>query len=181
MRASRLSRSLATGIDLAAGLALGLLLAPGPLGHYFSERAVVLLRIGQPETWFVGPMAMVIGILGELVFLLPLAVLLVLAPEALVGVSAGKLLFRLRTEAGDRGSRIARLAGRYLVKTLPLSVSVVALVTGVWAIEVVALLLALALTCQWIVACLLSLPLAHDRLAGTVVTRRSLGGGVRGR
>ncbi len=175
MRAGPLSRALASGLDLASGLTLGVLLAPGPLGEFFSARAVVLLRIGEPDSWFVGPVAMVIGILGELVFLLPLAVMLALAPEALGGAALGKLLLRLRIETVEGLTRRWRLATRYLVKTLPLQGTVVALLTGVWAIQVVVLLLAAVLLSEVFIASLRGTRGAHDRLAGTIV--RSLSGG----
>ncbi len=157
-------RLLATVVDAALGFLLGLALASTPLGYYFSARAVVLLRIGESGTWFQGPVAMVIGMFGELVFLLPFVLALALLPEAIGGRGLGKRVCALRI-VGAPGA----LAKRYLVKTSPLWLSVWALVSGAWLFEQIAIAAALGLVLGWLVPSLAGASSLHDRAAGTLL------------
>lgn len=165
-------RLLANLVDAVVGFLLGLALAPSALGHYFSARAVVLLRIGEPDTWFQGPVAMILGIFGELVFLLPLTLVLAFLPEAVRGGSLGKRICRLRVASAEGGSARRYPRARFLVKTSPFWLSVIALVTGSWPLELLALGLGLVLLLAWLATSLVGAPPLHDRLAATMVIRR---------
>lgn len=59
-------------------------------GHWWATRAERLLRIGQPDSWFQGGWAMVLGDLGVLSFGLPFAALLVTLPAARTGLTPGE-------------------------------------------------------------------------------------------
>lgn len=157
---------LAAGVDAVAAAALALLLSQTPVGVYFSARAVVLLRIGEPDTWFQGPVALIIGLLGQFVFVLPCALVLVLLPEAVWGWASGKRVFGLRI---GPTAAAGRLAGRYLIKSAPLWLSVLALATGLWVLQATALVAAAGLIASWIIDGLRRRPQLHDRLAGTTL------------
>jgi hypothetical protein len=156
-------RLLAMAADGFLGLLLSLILATSPIGHFFSARAVTLLRIGQPDSWFQGPAAMVIGMMGELVFVMPLGFALALMPEALVAWGLGKRLVRIRIAGTDGRS----LALRYLIKTMPLWLSVIALLSGLWVIEQLAMVAAVVLIPGLLRSLFGSASALHDRVAGT--------------
>jgi hypothetical protein len=156
-------RLLATVVDGVAGFLLAAALAPTVLGFYFSSRAVVLLRIGEPDSWFQGPVAMVIGLFGELLFLLPLTLALVLGPEAFGGRGLGKRLCGIRIT----GLRRQSLPVRFLIKSSPLWLSALALISGWWIVEQVALAVGLGVLLGTLVPAVLGRPSIHDRIAGT--------------
>lgn len=153
----------AATIDLAAGLFLALALAPTAVGYYFATRAVVLLRIGEPDTWFQGPAALVIGLLGEFVFALPLALMLVLLPDAFGWRSLGKRLFGFRVVA----ARPSGLVVRFSLAGSPLWLSTLALVLGDWWIVELAMIAALVLGLSGLMGCLSRSPSLMRRITGT--------------
>ena len=95
-------RVLSGTIDALVGLLLAMLLS-GTTGRWFAGRSFVMLSIGSPDTFWRGPIPMVIGIFGVLVYGLPFALLLVLLPEALFGAGPGKWALGLAVASGDRG------------------------------------------------------------------------------
>ncbi len=162
-------RLLAGGLDAVLGTVVALLLA-GTLGRWFAGRAVVMLSIGSPDTFWRGPIPMVLGILGSFVYGLPFALLLVLLAEALFGASPGKWLLGLQVVAADgtsapTGSRLLRWAA----KCSGLWAMVLALVAGSWPVAIAALTAALIASAGF---CLSIGPRSlalHDRLFGTAV------------
>lgn len=77
-------RAVAAGLDAAAAFALSIVLAPS-VGIFFARRAVVTLRIGEPGTLWRGPVPLMIGIFGEVFYLLPLTISLVWLLDPLTG------------------------------------------------------------------------------------------------
>ena len=162
-------RFLAGGLDAVLGAVIALFLA-GTLGRWFAGRAVVMLSIGSPDTFWRGPIPMVLGILGNFVYGLPFALLLVLLAEALFGASPGKWLLGLRVAAADgtsapTGSRLLR----WTVKCSGLWAMVLALVAGSCPVAVAAVTAALIISAGF---CLSMGPRSlalHDRLFGTAV------------
>jgi len=114
-----LVRAAACLIDGAALLALTLFLGQ-LVGRFFSSRAAVMLRIGQPDTFWKGPLPMLIGMAGAFWFTIPFAALVLGAAEAVYGAGLGKALLSLRIRSAD-GSRAGggRLFLRALLKYLP--------------------------------------------------------------
>lgn len=151
------------------GAAAALILAPTLLGHFFATRAAVLLGIGEADSWFKGPVAMIIGIFGEFVFLLPLTLALVVLGEVVGGRGLGKRLLRIRIIGPGRSA----FALRYLIKTSPLWLSVLALLSGAWGVEMIALAAALGLLLAWLISALAGGAAPHDRSAGTDLERHA--------
>ena len=87
----RARRFVAAGIDslLATGLAF---LLVDTAGHFWAERAVVALRVGEPDSLWKGGLPLVLGLLGTLVYGWPFARWLVGMTEAAFGHSPGKWL-----------------------------------------------------------------------------------------
>lgn len=171
-RASPGSRIAAAVIDAAVGVALTVALAP-TLGLFFARRAVVTLRIGEPGTYWQGPVPMVLGAFGEIVYLLPFTLFVARLVEPLTGASLGQRALGLRTRA-DNGGAATRggLMRRAVIQTVGLWGCTLALVAGRWEIAV------LAVSCGAIVllGCLGALGpgglTLHDRLSRTRVDRR---------
>jgi uncharacterized membrane protein len=119
-------------MDGAFVLLLALLLA-STLGEWCASRTVELLDIGQADTVWRGPVPLVLGILGNVVYALPVVCLIALLPEAVVGRGPGKLVLRLHIlhDHSDavvaQGSRGASLPLRFLLKMLPCVIWVLAL------------------------------------------------------
>ncbi|MFH1501686.1 MAG: RDD family protein [Candidatus Eisenbacteria bacterium] len=129
-RAGLRARLLAALVDVVLGGALALLLS-GSSGHWFSERAVVMLGIGSPDTFWNGPVPYVIGIFGSVVYGAPLAFALVSLSDALFGATPGKWLLKLRVASADGSppSR-TRLFARWALKHVCAWGLVLALVLG---------------------------------------------------
>ncbi len=156
-------RRVAAGVTDALLAALIALLASESVGVYFAERAVVTLGIGEPDTFWRGPVPLVLGLFGTFVYGLPAAATLVLVLEPLLGATPGKSLWGLRV--GSRGggpSRPRALWWRFGVKGMGAWGPMVSLVLGSWPVGAVALAAAAA-------GALLPPPLIHDRIAGTEV------------
>lgn len=173
MRAGFWLRSVAAGLDGLAGVAAGLFLSQ-LVGDYFSQRAVVMLRIGDPDSFFRGPIPMVLGIFGELVFTLPLAFLLIQLVEPVLQGSPGKLLLRLsvRTSRGEAATPGPTWT-RFATKNVGLWGMTLALITGTWAIGATALVLGAAVAIGFLFAAGPRKLAAHDRLARTAVYDQS--------
>jgi hypothetical protein len=129
----RLIRLMASGVDAFLGVLLALLLSNSAVGAFFAERAVVMLRIGSPETIWKGPVPMILGILGTLVYTLPFSMLLILATEPLTGTSPGKAIFKLAI-VPDEAARLSRkqLYWRAATKTVLFWGLILALLLGSW-------------------------------------------------
>ena len=165
-------RLLAGSIDAILGAVIALLLA-GTMGRWFAARAVVMLSIGSPDTFWRGPIPMVLGILGNFVYGLPFALLLVLLAEALFGASLGKWLLGLTVRAADgtsapTGSRILRWA----VKCSGLWAMVLALVAGSLPVAIAAITAALIASAGFCLSIGSRSLALHDWLSGTAVHSR---------
>ena len=137
-------------------LVLGLMLSQSGVGIFFAERAVVMLRIGNPDTLWKGPIPMIMGYLGTFVYALPLAILLVMLIEPFIGASPGKMLLHLRAVSED-GAAVpsADRWHRAAFEATPVLGLVIALLAGSWQIAVIACLTGVALIIRalwWLVA-----------------------------
>ena len=164
--ASLRKRFLAAGCDFALALLLGFLLL-STVGDWAATRAAQLFRVGEPDSAWQGPVPLMLGAIGNLMYALPLTLLLVLVPEALWGGAAGKSLTGLRVVSMPPANT-HRLRIRFLIKCAPCLAWALALALAQpWTISV------FVLSCLVIV--LGSLPLLrhsialHDRLARTQV------------
>jgi len=170
-------RFMASAIDAALGVALALLLS-GTLGRWFAGRAVVMLSIGSPDTFWRGPVPMILGVFGNVVYGLPFAMLLVLLPEALFGIGGGKGLLRLHVMGADGEPASTRSRWlRWTVKCSGLCGMVLALILGSGPVAVIAAGAALATMGGFCLAAGPRSEALHDRLTGTAVV--SGGSGAR--
>jgi hypothetical protein len=164
-------RVLSGAIDALVGLLLAMLLS-GTTGRWFAGRSFVMLSIGSPDTFWRGPVPMVIGIFGPLVYGLPFALLLVLLPEALAGAGPGKWALGLSVAAPDcgEGPRGRRWL-RWIIKCAGLWSMALALVLGSAPVAGLACLLAASVLLGCLPAAAGASLALHDRLAGTSVCR----------
>jgi hypothetical protein len=136
-----LSRPIAGAIDLLAGLVLGVVLSNTPVGFFFASRAVVMLRIGAPDTIWRGPIPMLMGIAGTFVYSLPFAFLVVAMCEPLLGFSPGRaMLGRTNAAAAPRRERWRRA----IIVATPWWGLTMALLTGSWVLALVFSIVAIA-------------------------------------
>ncbi len=165
-----LIRSAAAAIDAAAGVVLALLLS-STLGRFFARRAVLTLHIGDPHTLWKGALPFMLGAVGEFVYLLPFALLIVWILDPLTGATAGKRLLRLRVRrAGDDVSPL-RFWCRSAIETIGLWGWTLALIAGQWQVGVVASAASLAVLAGAFTAAGPRSFALHDRLSGTMVCR----------
>lgn len=139
-------RRLAAGaLDLLAAVALGIVLSNTAVGDFFARRAVVMLRIGAPDTIWKGPIPMLMGIAGRFVYVLPLAFLAVALCRPVFGNSPGKAILSLPNEPdADRADAPARPWIRTIARAAPWWGLTVALLTGSWVLALVFALVTLA-------------------------------------
>ena len=98
-----------------------------------------MLHIGSPDTVWKGPIPMIMGYLGTLVYVMPLAVLLVMLIEPGTGASPGKRLFRLALVESEDPVVARRVRWRRAAMQLsPIAGLVVALLVGSWQLALVA-------------------------------------------
>lgn len=170
-RAGIASRTIAALIDGAAGAAAAYLLST-PLGLFFARRAVVTLRIGEPDTFWQGPIPMVLGAFGEFVYLLPFTLLVAWWLDPLSGATLGKraLGLRVRTTEGTPASG-ARLATRAVVQTVGVWGWTLALLLGRWELAAVATTAGIAVLAGTLGALGRDRMALHDHLTGTSVCR----------
>jgi hypothetical protein len=159
-------RFLAALCDSILVVLLGLLLWSS-LGQWAATRATQLLRIGQPETFWHGPIPLLLGVIGNLTYALPVLSLIILLPEAVGGSGAGKLATRLRIVGLDPAGGHS-LQKRYAVKCAPCLVWLGALSIGqTWTLWVLGA--AVTMACLGMLPVLGGRPTLHDRLARTQV------------
>ncbi|MEZ5065988.1 MAG: RDD family protein [bacterium] len=91
---SRARRGLAALIDFLLALALAFLLLEST-GEYFAARSVPTLHVGEPGTWWRGPVPLVLGLFGTLVYGFPFAYAAVLGTALLFGRTPGQIVARL--------------------------------------------------------------------------------------
>jgi uncharacterized RDD family membrane protein YckC len=115
---------------------------------------------------------MVLGIMGNFVYVLPLSLLLVFAVEAALGRTGGKLLLGLRVGGEGKTPVIPRqLWGRTALKTSGFSLMVLALLLGSWPLAAAALAAGLVFFLGFFAALAPSRQALHDRLTRTAVFR----------
>jgi hypothetical protein len=131
-------RVAADAVDLLAAMVLGVVLANTGVGFFFATRAVVMLRIGAPDTIWKGPIPMIMGIMGTFVYTMPFAILVVELLEPLSGTSPSKALVGLTivSSAGGAAAR-AQLWRRASVKAAPWWGLTVALLAGSWVLALI--------------------------------------------
>ena len=162
-------RLLAATIDVVLGLVVAVLLWR-TLGWYFAERSVAMLSIGSPDTFWRGPIPMVLGYLGTIVYGLPFALLVVLLPEALFGAGPGKWVLALRVTDADGAPASARSRWlRWIVKCCGLWLMVLALVVGSSVLAGVAVAAGAVTLVGFFPVIGRRREALHDRLAGTAV------------
>jgi uncharacterized RDD family membrane protein YckC len=92
----------AAALDTALGILLAALLAV-TTGRYFAARAAVTFAVGSPTSRWKGPIPMVMGDFGTLVYGIPFALILVSLAEPIAGATPCKRLFGLRIARVDGG------------------------------------------------------------------------------
>jgi hypothetical protein len=163
----------ANGIDLLIGLMLGLALSNTVVGFFFASRAVVMLRIGAPDTIWKGPIPMILGILGPFVYGLPFAILLVLLAEPLVGASPGKALLGLTVRPCGAGMLTRRQRWRRaIVKATPFWGLSIALLAGSWVLALLFLIAGVALLADVALSLFTALRPVHEIASGSCLARR---------
>jgi hypothetical protein len=115
-------------LDLLGAVALAVVLANTPVGYFFATRAVVMLRIGSPDTLWKGPIPMLMGIAGTFVYSLPIA---------LFAVAMFKPLL-VEPAARDAAWR------RAIVRSAPWWGLTIALLAGSWVLAVISCVVAIA-------------------------------------
>jgi uncharacterized RDD family membrane protein YckC len=142
------------------------------VGMWFAERAVVTLRIGEPGTLWRGPIPFVLGAVGEVVYGLPFAALLVGGLDPLTGRTPGKRLVGLRVRRADGApAELPRRASRWAIQAVGFWGWTLALIAGRWEIAALATA-AVAIVIAGMLAALGPHSRAlHDRASGTVVVR----------
>lgn len=129
-----------------------------------------MLSIGSPDTFWRGPIPMILGVFGGFFYGLPFALVLALLPEALFDASPGKWLLGLRV-AGASGATATpgRRLLRWSLKCSGAWIMVLALVAGSLQVAVAAISAgALALAGFSLVMGPRRLAL-HDRISRTAV------------
>ncbi len=169
-------RILSSAIDLIFAVLLALPLSR-TLGEWFAARAVVMLSIGSPDTLWTGPIPMALGAIGELVYVIPLAWLLVLVPEIFFGAGPGKWVLGIRilpaTRVTLRSDHTPLVSGfvRWVVKSAGLIAVTLALVLGSGIAAVVAFGISVSVLAGFFVTVQPKSDALHDRLAGTTIAR----------
>jgi len=164
-------RAAAAGLDAATGIALSLLLASS-VGIFFARRAVVTLQIDNPDSLWKGPLPLMIGVFGEVFYLLPFTLLLVWILGPLTGATMGKRLLGLRVRDFE-GRPISRQRHGY--RTALLTVGLwgwtLALLAGRWELAALASLGGAVVLAGSLVALGPESLTLHDRLSRTSVLR----------
>jgi uncharacterized RDD family membrane protein YckC len=171
-------RIAANAVDLMLGMVLAYALSGTAVGFYFASRAVVMLRIGAPETVWKGAIPMIMGILGPFVYGLPFAILIVLLAEPSVGISPGKRLFGLRVRSRGAGAPSrAQYWRRAIIKSAPFWGLTLALVAGSWQLALAFSIAGLALLADVALSLFTSRPAVHDAVSATVLSSRHVADG----
>lgn len=162
----------AAAIDIALALGLAVLLAP-TMGRFFAARAVVTLRIGDPSSLWSGPLPLILGTFGEIVYALPFTLLLAWLVGPITGATSGERITRLRIcdTSGRPASRTAHWL-RCAIETSGMSGWTLALLTGLWPIAVAASIAWAAIVAGTFATLAPRGRALHDRLSGTMVCRR---------
>lgn len=130
------------------------------------------LRIGDPNTVWKGAIPFVLGVVGEITYLLPFTLLLVLMLDPLMGATVGKRVFGLRVRTADcRPGTRAQHWLRTAAKTVGLSGWTLALLIGRWELAVLATLAGGVALFGSLAALGRTSRALHDRLSGTTVCR----------
>ncbi len=160
---------MASVIDASVALGLGLVLAPS-LGLYFSRRAVVALQMDSPASLWKGPIPLILGVFGKLVYLLPLMLVVVLLVEPLFRRSIGKAVTGQRLCASDGAPPSARASWwRFAFKAGPACIAVLGFVVGSWELLVLACLLSVVVAIAF-APVLFGRAALYDRWVGTDVS-----------
>lgn len=168
-RARLVIRSIAATIDFALGFSAAVVLS-STVGVFFARRAVITLRIGQPGTLWHGPIPLILGIFGEVVYLLPLTLLASWMIDPLTGATVGKRIARVRVRLVDgRRAAPAQLWLRWTIQTVGLWGWTLALLTGSWVVALLASLAAAVVLLGALGAAGTQSLALHDRLSGTCV------------
>ena len=159
-------------IDILIGVAVGFLLSFTKVGFFFASRAVVLLKIGNPDTLWKGPIPMIMGILGPFVYVLPLSILLIFMIEPLTGASPGKRILRLRIIQEDNEVLSKKkLWYRSAIKASCFWGLVAALLFGNWILAFCSVVSGCVVLCSMVLSLFSSLMLLHDSLFNTSVIK----------
>jgi uncharacterized RDD family membrane protein YckC len=142
------------------------------VGYYFAGRAVVMLKIGHPESIWKGVIPFFMGMAGPFTYVLPLAFYLIFLSEALFDTSPGKLVFRIRicTIRGESLSGRERWL-RHVIKTAPLWLMLLALLMGRWELAIISIITLIILLLGILMVFNSKKQSLHDRLAGTKVVK----------
>jgi hypothetical protein len=165
-------RLIADILDLLVAAALAIALSNTGVGTYFASRAVVMLRIGAPDTLWKGPIPMMMGIAGTFIYALPIAILFVQLCEGAVGTSLGKAMLGVTIGPTANGMVSRRHAWRRaVIKSTPCWGLTLALLAGSWMLALVFAIVAVAMLGNFALALVTSTRPVHDAWSGTRVIR----------
>jgi uncharacterized RDD family membrane protein YckC len=165
----RLRRVAAATVDAAVGLGLAFLLSQ-TMGMYFARRAVVMLHIGEPGTWWQGPIPLMLGVVGEITYLLPFTFWLAWLLDPITGATLGKRLMGIRVRATDGSVPLrATLWRRHFIQTCGVWGLSLAMVTGSWQLALVASVALLVVGVGTLLLFGHEGRTLHDRVSGTMV------------
>ena len=169
-------RAGAASVDAASSVGATLVLA-STVGFFFARRAVVTFRIGEPDTFWKGPLPLMLGVIGEVVYLLPLMFYLVWLIEPLTGATLGKRLVGLRIGRVDGLPAQPRsLWLRHALQTASFWGWTLALLAGRWEIGALASVAGVAVFAGMCLAIGPAKAALHDRISETRVWRHDTRG-----
>ncbi len=159
-------------IDTILAFLLTALLASSA-GWFFAERAAVTFRVYSPDTYWNGPIPLMLGAVSPLSYGLAFAVIVALACEGMWGASVGKILTR-RTVVKSSGGAPSRRRSwlRFALKTSPWWVFCLALMSGRWEWATFSGIVGLWALLDLASALVFRHHLWHDRISGTRVVVR---------
>ena len=165
-------RLAADAVDLLAAAVLGVVLANTGVGFFFAMRAVVMLRIGAPDTIWKGPIPMIMGIIGTFVYTMPFAIMVVQLLEPLIRTSPSKALVGLTIvpTAGGAASRV-QLWRRALIRAIPWWGLTVALLAGSWVLALIFSIVGVLMLGNFLLSLVTPIRPVDDAWSGTCVVR----------
>jgi hypothetical protein len=165
-------RVAANAVDLLAAGALGVVLANTGVGFFFATRAVVMLRIGAPDTIWKGPIPMIMGIMGTFVYTMPFAILVVQLLEPLTRTPPSKALVGLSIgSSGGAGVSRAQLWSRAMIRATPWWGLTIALLAGSWVLALIFSTVGVLMLGNFLLSLFTPIRPVDDTWSGTIVVR----------
>ncbi len=172
MPAPRWRRLAAGVIDATIAFAISIGLS-STVGLFFARRAVVTLRIGDAETIWQGPLPMILGVFGEIVYLMPFILWFAWALDPLTGRTLGKRTLGLEVRLAD-GAPAPRRARwfRHVVEASGFWILTLSLLTGSSYLAFLGVMAGTLVALGCLSALGSDARTLHDKLTGTVACQR---------